>query len=64
MAKQSIATSFKNAKITEENGEFIITEYTKDDTKQFNLTKVLREYIGTEGLSIRISKDGELPSEE
>lgn len=64
MAKQSLNTTFKNAEITEEDGVFTITEYNKDDTKTYNLTEILKNHIGMEGLSIRIAKDSELPSEE
>ncbi|BAO04916.1 hypothetical protein [Clostridium botulinum] len=64
MAKQSLNTTFKNAEITEEDGIFTVTESSKDETKVYNLTEVLRSHLNMEGLSIRIAKDSELPSEE
>lgn len=64
MAKQSLNTTFKNAEITEEDGIFTITEYNKDDTKTYNLTEILKNHLNIEGLSIRMAKDSELPSEE
>jgi len=62
--KETRNISFAKATITEEEGEFIITETVKDDTKVYNLTEKLREWVGIEGVSLRLTKDSEVPSEE
>jgi hypothetical protein len=62
--KENRNISFAKATITEENGEFIITETVKDDTKVYNLTEKIREWINIEGVSLKLAKDSEIPSEE
>ena len=62
--KENKNISFAKATITEEDGEFIITETVKDDTKVYNLTNKLREWVGIEGVSLKLSKDSEIESEE
>lgn len=62
--KETRNISFSKAQISEENGEFIITETTKDEMKVYNLTEKLREWVNIEGISLKLSKDSEVPSEE
>lgn len=64
MAKETKSLGFSKAKITLENGEFIITETTKDDEKVYNLTQKLQEWIDIEGITLTLKKDNELDSEE
>jgi len=64
MAKENKSIQFSKAVITEENGEFIITEYQKEDTKVYNLNEKLREWLDIEGITLSLKKDKELPSEE
>lgn len=62
--KENRNISFAKATITEEDGEFIITETVKDETKVYNLTNKIREWVGIEGISLKLSKDSEIQSEE
>ncbi|WP_346938161.1 YonK family protein [uncultured Clostridium sp.] len=64
MAKENKSIQFSKAIITEEDGEFIITEYQKEDTKVYNLNEKLREWLDIEGITLSLKKDKELPSEE
>lgn len=58
MAVRSKSVKFSNATITEEeNGELIITEISKDDAKESNLTEELRSWLGIDGISLTIKKD-------
>lgn len=51
--------SFSNGilSVDEENGDVIITEVTKDDSIETNLSDILRELDGAEGVSITIKKN-------
>lgn len=51
--------SFSNGilSVDEANGDIIITEVTKDDSKETNLSDVLRELDGSEGVFITIKKN-------
>lgn len=64
MAKESRNLSFSKACITEEDGDFVITETLKDSVNTYNLSEKLREYLNVEGISLKIAKDDEIPSEE
>lgn len=65
MAKESKNLSFSKATITfEEDGRILITEYLKDQTNVYNLVERLKEYDKVEGISLKLSKDLEIPSEE
>ena len=58
MAVRSKSIKFSNATITEdENGELIITEFTKDDSKESSLTEELRTWLEIDGISLTIKKD-------
>jgi hypothetical protein len=60
MAKNSISTKFTKSTITKEEGKYIITEVTKDDTNSYDLSAVLDKLIDVEGLALTINKDNEL----
>ena len=57
--KDNRTISFSNAilSIDEENGDIIITEITKDDSIETNLSDILRSLDGSEGVSITIKKN-------
>jgi len=65
MAKCSNKVLFSKSTLSKNaNGEYIVEEINKDDSKIYNLTKELDKFIGYEGLSINISQDVIIPSEE
>lgn len=65
MSKKSMKISFSKATLSKnDEGNYMVEEVTKDDTKIYNLSKSLDEFIGLEGLSISIGQDSVLPSEE
>ena len=57
--KDNRTISFSNGilSVDEENGDVIITEVTKDDSIETNLSDILRELDGAEGVSITIKKN-------
>lgn len=57
--KDNRTISFANAilSVDEENGDIIITEITKDDSIETNLSDILRELEGSEGVSVTIKKN-------
>ena len=62
MAKKSTKVAFSKATITFENGKYTITEITKDDSTDYNLSAVLDSFIGQEGISLSISTDDDMPA--
>ena len=62
MAKKSTKVAFSKATITFENGKYTITEITKDDTTDYNLSAVLDSFIGQEGVSLSIGVDDDVPA--
>ena len=62
MAKKSTKVAFSKATITFENGKYTITEITKDDTTDYNLSAVLDSFIGQEGISLSIGVDDDVPA--
>ena len=62
MAKKSTKVAFSKATITFENGKYTITEITKDDSTDYNLSAVLASFIGQEGISLSISTDDDVPA--
>ena len=64
MAKETKSIGFSKATISIEDGQFIITEYLKDETKTYNLTEKLQEWENIEGITLSIKKDSEVPSQE
>lgn len=62
MAKKSTKIAFSKATITFENGKYTITEITKDDSTDYNLSAVLDSFIGQEGISLSIGVDDDVPA--
>ena len=62
MAKKSTKVAFSKASISFENGKYTITEITKDDSTDYNLSAVLDSFIGQEGVSLSISTDDDVPA--
>lgn len=58
MAKTTKAVSFKNAVINTE--DMTITEINKDDSVEYDLLTVLKDWNGIEGISLTIKFDDEL----
>ena len=62
MAKKSTKVAFSKATITFENGIYTITEITKDDSTDYNLSAVLDSFIGLDGVSLSIGVDDDVPA--
>ena len=62
MAKKSTKVAFSKATITFENGKYTITEITKDDSTDYNLSAVLDSSIGQEGIQLAVGTDDEVPA--
>ena len=62
MAKITKKYAFSKATITFENGKYTITEITKDDSTDYNLSAVLDSFIGQEGISLSIGVDDDVPA--
>ncbi len=60
MAKKSISIKFSKAMLTKEDGKYIITEVSKDDSKDFDFSAILDSLDGTEGLSISVTSEDEV----
>ncbi len=60
MAKKSISIKFSKAMLTKEDGKYIITEVSKDDSRDFDFSSILDGLDGTEGLSVTISSEDEV----
>ena len=61
MAKKSTKVAFSKASISFENGKYTITEITKDDSTDYDLSAVLDSFIGQEGISLSIGVDDDVP---
>ena len=62
MAKKSTKVAFSKATITFENGKYTITEITKDDSTDYDLSAVLDSFIGLEGVSLSIGVEDDVPA--
>lgn len=62
MAKITKKYAFSKATISFENGKYTITEITKDDSTDYNLSAVLDSFIGQEGISLSIGVDDDVPA--
>lgn len=63
MSKKQESESYSKATITfEEDGEIMITEYLKDETIQYSLTKVLKEWENIDGIGLSIKQEKQRPS--
>ena len=54
MAKKSTKVDFSKAIITFENGKYTITEITKDNSTDYDLSAVLDSFVGLKGISLSI----------
>ena len=58
MAKKSIALQLANAELTVEDGQYILTETTKEEVKSYSLSSFLDSLVGQEiSLNLRNTKD-------
>lgn len=62
MAKITKKYAFSKASISFENGKYTITEITKDDSTDYNLSAVLDSFVGLEGVSLSIGVDDDVPA--
>lgn len=62
MAKKTKSIAFKNATINID--DMTITEVTKDDTKVYDLKKVLQDWDNIDGISLTIKQDNDVPADE
>ena len=62
MAKITKKYAFSKGTITFENGKYTITEITKDDSTDYNLSAVLDSFVGLEGISLSIGVDDDVPA--
>lgn len=60
--KRTKSISLKNATINLEDET--VTEYTKDETKTYNIRKILEDWDHVDGVSITIKQDDEVPADE
>ena len=61
MAKKNTKYSFSKGILSKHNDEYILTEISKDDTTDYNLSKIFDSFIGSENISISIGADDEVP---
>ena len=54
--KESRTVSFSKAILSKENGKYIITEVGKDDSREYNLSEILDNWLEIEDVKITISK--------
>ena len=54
--RESRTVSFSKAIISKENGKYIITEVGKDDSREYNLSEILDNWLEIEDVKITISK--------
>ena len=55
--KESRTVSFSKAIISKEDGKYIITEVGKDDSREYDLSEILDNWLEIENIKIVISKD-------
>ena len=54
--KESRTVSFSKAIISKEDGKYIITEVGKDDSREYDLSEILDNWLEIEDVKITISK--------
>ena len=54
--RESRSVSFSKAILSKENGKYIITEIGKDDSREYNLSEILDNWLEIEDVKITISK--------
>ena len=58
MAKKNIALQLTNAGLTVEDGQYILTETTKEEVKSYSLSSFLDSLVGQEiSLNLKNTKD-------
>ncbi len=62
MAKSSMRDYYKNAVIDVD--DMTLTEITKEETRVYDLNKILKKWDKIEGISIIIAKDSEIPPDK
>lgn len=62
MAKITKKYAFSKAIISFEDGKYTITEISKDDSTDYDLSTVLDSFVGLEGVSLSIGVDDEVPA--
>lgn len=60
MASRNNTESFKKATISFEENNILITEYGKDDTKVYDLKKVLRRWADIDGVTLTIKTEEDI----
>ena len=58
--KESITVSFSKAIISKEDGKYIITEIGKDDSREYDLSEILDNWLEIENIKITISRESRL----
>lgn len=62
MAKITKKFSFTKGNLTKtEDGRYVLTEISKDDSTDYDLTTVLDQFVGDDGISLSIGVDDEIP---
>lgn len=61
MAKKNTKVSFNKGNITFENGKYIITEFNKDSSSDYDLSQILDSFVGIDGVSLSIGIDDDIP---
>lgn len=65
MAKRVVNDSFTNGQLTRnENGDFILTEISKDEDRSYNITNILDSLIGAESVAMAFKNTSELEPDE
>ena len=54
--RESRSVSFSKAILSKENGKYIITEVGKDDSREYDLSEILDNWLEIEDVKITISK--------
>lgn len=65
MAKRVVNDSFSNGQLTRnENGDFILTEISKDEERSYNITNILDSLIGADDVSMAFKNTSKLEPDE
>ena len=63
--KRTVNLAWSGAELTKnEDGDFILTEFVKDETKVYNLTNYLEDQVGADNLAVTIKNTADVPSQE
>lgn len=65
MAKRVVNDSFTNGQLARsENGDFILTEISKEEERSYNITNILDSLIGAESVAMAFKNTSELEPDE